>query len=74
MPLIHCARPPVCGVAPLLMLSGTDIDMLNQAHELGVSVALGDAAPTSSGTGTRLARHQMGFIFDIGSSAVHIML
>jgi hypothetical protein len=72
MPVMQCARPSVCGVAPLLMLSGTDIDMLRQVHEPGVSVALGDVAPTSSGT--RLASQQMGFIFDKGSAAVHSML
>ena len=46
--------------------------MLNQVHEPGVSVALGDAAPTSSGT--RLARQPMGFISDKGSAAVYSML
>ena len=72
MPLMQCARPSVCGVAPLLMLSGTDIDMLNQVHELTVFVALGDAASTSSGT--RLARQLLGFVFGKGSAAVYIML
>ena len=73
MPFMQCARPSVCGVAQLLMLSGTDIDMFNQVHEPGVSMVLGDAAPTSSDT--RLARQpMMWFIFAKGSVAVHSML
>ena len=36
MPFMQYARPPVCDVAPLPALSGTEIDMFNQVHVLGM--------------------------------------